>query len=1856
MTIHITGTNDLPTGADETITITEDIAYSFSIDDFPSYADADGDTFTSIRMHSFPTYGSITSSGSAIVLDVDYEVGSLTYSPDADNNLSDSFTFSLVDSTGEVSASTYTMTIHITGTSDLPIGSNETISIFEDVPHTFALNDFPGYYDGDGDGLASIRIITDVFYGRITYSGSPISLDTNYPVEGLTYIPDANNITADSFSFSLIDSTGDISASTYTMTISITSVSDLPTGSNETISINEDESYTFDVADFTGYSDGDGDDLESISVTALPSYGDLMYSESVISLNTSYEVASLTYVPDTNSTYNDSFIFRLVDATGAISALTYTMTINVTALNDAPVIGDIPDQSILEGGSFSAIVLDGFISDEETAIESISWDVANNPVHVSVTITDRIANVEVVDEEWNGSETVTFRARDSDGSSITDDAEFTVTEVNDAPDITGQYTVSVAEETLITVLFSYLQVYDPDNEYPTGFTMTILSGSDYTVTGQSVTPNEDVVGDITVPLYVTDSTGANSNTYDLIISVVNDNDAPDVVDIPNQTIDEGGSFEPIYLNTYVSDPDHDLSEISWTYSGDGTNLSVDIDQDAMATITVLDENWYGQQTLRFTASDGALSDYDDVVFTVTAVNDAPVITGQSVLSSNEDESFTISLYSLIVEDIDHTYPSEHTLTIYEGSDYELVDQMITPDENFFGSLYVPVTVSDLGTTNSISNTYYFEVSINPVNDAPIINSQVNTLSTNEDVSIDIALSDLEIIDYDNNSEDFELTLYDGDNYTVTENRVLPDPDYYGMLQVGVSVSDGEELNSESDRFTLSILVISQNDAPEAENFTLTTPEDIEVSINMLLHISDVDENIDLSSLNILIDVSNGSTALDVENSQITYTPQSGFSGTDSFTYEICDEEDSCSSAVVSIIVSNEAPSAYADDVELNEDESATFNVLINDIDPQNNLDANTLAILSEPDNGVVSILEDGYMSYTPNQDYNGTDQLEYQICDQDGYCSSNFVNIEINPVNDSPSILSQSAVQIAEDNSLTLTLNELDVSDDDNVYPDDFVLNILAGDDYTVVGNTITPDQDFFGELNVTVLVNDQQSENNMSEEFGFLITVTPVNDQPEITDQNEVSTLEDIAIEIGLEDLIVDDPDNTYPDDFVLVVMAGLNYTVVGHLLTPAADYSGSLNVPVYVSDQSEDNDRSRIFNLVVEVVSQNDAPVTVDINQSTSENVPLSIDMADMVSDEDGNIDYTSFENISAPQNGTLSVDYTNLLVIYTPEDGFSGSDYFNFRFYDTEELVSNISMVTITVQNEAPNAFDDSVTLDEDGEVTFNVLENDTDLQNNINISSLLIVNNPENGTANVDTSTGEITYIPSENYNGTDYLTYRICDNTLYCDEASVEITVNPVNDSPLTVDDEIYTNEDESVSIDVTSNDSDIDSDVDLFTISVFAQASHGQSVVNSLGQLVYTPATDYNGSDYFEYELCDAEGACSTGAVYVTIYPQNDPPVPQDDQATTTQGQAMVIDVTANDTDIDGNLDITSVTISSYPSNGTAVVQMLTGQITYTPTEGFWGSDSFVYSICDTNGACETASVSIVINESNVAPVCEDDEVQMVDGETVSFDVVTNDSDENGDAITVFFDMDHQLNGVLEINGSIVTYTAVSGEYCIEETLSYQGCDGYSVCDNATLTFIIGVADADNDLIPDFIEQNYADTDGDDILDYLDEDSDNDGISDLLEGGITDACVQQPVDTDGDGIPDYRDLDSDNDGYLDAEEGHDDCDNDGIADFRDDYDNCGERVNAPDTFSPNGDGVNDYFIIQGIEDYEGNEIFIYNRWGGEVFYMKNYDNSWDGKSSHSAIGSSDLSQGLYFYVVKLKGTNSVLKGSVYLKR
>ena len=142
-------------------------------------------------------------------------------------------------------------------------------------------------------------------------------------------------------------------------------------------------------------------------------------------------------------------------------------------------------------------------------------------------------------------------------------------------------------------------------------------------------------------------------------------------------------------------------------------------------------------------------------------------------------------------------------------------------------------------------------------------------------------------------------------------------------------------------------------------------------------------------------------------------------------------------------------------------------------------------------------------------------------------------------------------------------------------------------------------------------------------------------------------------------------------------------------------------------------------------------------------------------------------------------------------------------------------------------------------------------------------------------------GTFTYQPELNFNGTDTFTYYANDGVENSEETLVTITVVPVNDAPVALNDAISTNEDVPVNIPVLSNDTDVDDLLVVSMITVVTQPTHGSLVINTTtGVVTYSPNLNFNGSDSFTYKIKDAGGAISNVAVVtITVNPVNDAPI-----------------------------------------------------------------------------------------------------------------------------------------------------------------------------------------------------------------------------------------------------------------------------------------------------------------------------------------------------------------------------------------
>jgi hypothetical protein len=289
--------------------------------------------------------------------------------------------------------------------------------------------------------------------------------------------------------------------------------------------------------------------------------------------------------------------------------------------NYRPLVSNIPNQTITEGESFTSISLDDYVKDLWDHDSTMVWS-HSGEVELLVDITDRVATVSVPNPEWNGAETIWFKACDPEGLCDSSEATFTVTAVNDAPVVTAIPNQTIVAGGSFTSIGLDDYVTDPDDQDSIitwthwGEKELVVELSDRVAT--ITVPNLEWSGSETIWFKACD-TGGVCDSNEATFTVRAENDTPVVSEIPDQTIATGESFAPISLDDCVIDPDDDDSVIVWSHWGENELLVNIIDH--VAAITVLDPSWSGVETIWFKACDPAgLCDSNQATFTLHPVD------------------------------------------------------------------------------------------------------------------------------------------------------------------------------------------------------------------------------------------------------------------------------------------------------------------------------------------------------------------------------------------------------------------------------------------------------------------------------------------------------------------------------------------------------------------------------------------------------------------------------------------------------------------------------------------------------------------------------------------------------------------------------------------------------------------------------------------------------------------------------------------------------------------------------------------------------------------------------------------------------------------------------------------------------------------------------------------------------------------------------------------------------------------------------------------------------------------------------------------------------------------------------------
>jgi hypothetical protein len=361
----------------------------------------------------------------------------------------------------------------------------------------------------------------------------------------------------------------------------------------------------------------------------------------------------------------------------------------------------------------------------------------------------------------------------------------------------------------------------------------------------------------------------------------------------------------------------------------------------------------------------------------------------------------------------------------------------------------------------------------------------------------------------------------------------------------------------------------------------------------------------------------------------------------------------------------------------------------------------------------------------------------------------------------------------------------------------------------------------------------------------------------------------------------------------------------------------------------------------VTVTVTDTNHAPTFASAYATTA--MGTDTDVMPTVVDPDHDTEFT-FAVVDPPDNGSASV--VGGVPHYTPNPGFTGVDTFTFDVTDLggAPLPAPASAtVTVGTANSAPTSALGDITTDEDTPAYIAPTVTDPDV---LDTHTFVVVSDPAYGAATGGSGLG---YTPDADYNGPDSFTFRVLDAGGAFFQTTSNVTVNPVNDDPVTADASATFAED--VGGEITPSVTDPDTG-DTYTVAPNGPTPNATVVASGDGQrLVFTPDADFFGTVVFAFTVTDAAGASDGATATVTVTPVNDAPV-VGDLAVTTLPDTATSDLLVQDvlTDPDPG-DTHTLSVTTPPTHGSTSVSGL--RITYTPSGGFFGVDTVGYTVND---------------------------------------------------------------------------------------------------------------------------------------------------------------------------------------------------------------------------------------------------------------------------------------------------------------
>ncbi|MCX8950724.1 tandem-95 repeat protein [Vibrio parahaemolyticus] len=1536
---------------------------------------------------------------------VDNGDGTWTFTPQIDDDTEVSFTFDIIDDEDLVVSGS--ANLDILPINDAPNAENDVITTEEDTAVTIdvLVNDS----DVEGDALS------------IQSASVPKEQGTVEVVDGKLVFTPAENFNGEA-TISYIVTDGDLTDEAK-VSVTVTPVNDSPVAVDDTTSIQEDTAVTIDV--LTNDTDVDGDKLSIESASVPKEQGTVEVVD-----------GKLVFTPAENFNGHAEITYTVTDGELTDEA---KVTVTVNPVNDAPTIKVDAVESITEDAvNTDTVVATLTVRDTDTPEDQLTVSLENNSNGYFVLVGDEVkltqAGVDAVNSDELNLKGLTISASVSDGVNPTasDSDSLIVNRVNDAPTVENAIADQVLSEDFDAYTIDLNEVFK-DTDSSLEFSASDNNSIQISIVNgvATITPTADWNGKETITFTATDPSGESiSQRVDFTVAPV----ADIVADKATVVEDTPTIIKVLGNDTFEGDG----KVVSLDANNGPANGSVSVNPDGSVTYTPND-NYQGTDSFTYIVTSGGVSESTTVSVDVTPVNDAPVAK-DDIATTQEDTAVTIDVLPNDT-DVDGDKLSIQSASVPEAQGkVEIVEGKLvfTPAENFNGDAEITYTVTDGQLTDEAKVT----VTVNPVNDAPIIKVDAVESITEDAVNTDTVVATLTVRDTDTPEDQLTVSLENnsngyfvlvGDEVKLTQagvDAVNNDELNLKDLTISASVSDGvNPTASDSD----SLIVNRVNDAPTVEN-AIADQELSEDFATYTIDLNDAFKDSD-SALNFSV-FGNSNVLVSIENGIATISPTADWNGSEILTFTATDPSGESVSQTVDFTV---APvvDIKADSTNVVEDTPTIINVLGNDTfegaDKVVSLDAE-----NSPKNGTVIVNSDGTVTYTPDDNYVGEDTFTY-IVTSGGVSESTTVEVNVTPVNDAP-VAKNDISTTQEDTAVTIDVlsNDTDV-DGDKLSIQSATVPEAQGKVEIVDGKLVfTPAENFNGHAEITYTVTDGE----LTDEAKVSVTVNPVNDAPTIkVDAVESITENAVSTDTVVATLTVRDTDT--PEDQLTVSLennSNGHFVLVGNevKLTQAGvdavnndelnlkDLTISASVSDGVNPTASDSD-SLIVNRV------NDAPTVENAiaDQVLSEDfASYTIDLNDAFKDSDSAL------NFSVSGNSNVLVSIENGVATITPTADWNGKEIITFTAKDPSG--DSISQTVNFTVAPVADIVADKTTVVEDTPTIIKVLGNDT-FEGDDKVVSLDTNNGPANGTVSVNPD-GSVTYTPNDNYHGADSFTYIVTSGGV-SESTTVNVDVTPVNDAPVAKDDIATTQEDTAVTIDVLPNDTDVDGDKLSIESASVPKEQGTVEVVN--GKLVFTPSENFNGDAEITYTITDGQ-LTDEAKVTVTVNPVNDAPTIKVDAVESITEDAVSTDtvvatLTVRDTDTPE--DQLTVSLENN-SNGYFVLVGNEVKLTQAGVDAVNNDElnlkDLTISASVSDGVNPTAndSDSLIVNRVNDAPTVEN----AIADQVLSEDFATYTIDLN----EVFKDTDSSLEFSVSGNNSI-QISIVSGVATITPTADWNG-------------------------------------------------------------------------------------------------------------------------------------------------------------------------------------------------------------------